>query len=283
MAARMAEPLINRHRTISEELGVLMRKSFMCISALVFSLALTGQAGAVGLELAVGAWHQSLGGELGYEIDNNNDIIDLDQELDFDDEWRVTGRANIDLPLFFPNIYLMASPMEFKGTGSKSATFSFGDIEFAADADLDVKVTMNQYDIAFYWGIPLLKKATNDVFNIDLGLNVRIIDLEATVSGEEDLTSTIVEEDVSATVPLPMLFVALQIEPTDSIGIALEGRAISIGDNKLYSLIGRFRYQFAGPVFAAAGYRYDTLEIDEEDVVADVDFSGPFVELGLIF
>jgi outer membrane protein len=260
-----------------------MRKSFIWISTLVFSLAIAGQAGAVGLELAVGAWQQSLGGELGYEIDNNGDIIDLDQELDFDDELRVIGRANIDLPLFFPNIYLMASPMEFEGTGSKSVPFSFGDFDFAADADLDVTVTMNQYDIAFYWGIPLLKKATNDVFNIDLGLNVRIIDLEATVSGEEDLTSTIVEENVSATVPLPMLFVALQIEPTDSIAIALEGRAISIGDNKLYSLIGRFRYKFAGPVFAAVGYRFDTLEIDEEDVVADVDFSGPFAELGLIF
>lgn len=260
-----------------------MRKSFMWISALVFSLVITGQAGAVGLELAVGAWQQSLGGELGYEIDNNDDIIDLDQDLEFDDELRVTGRANIDLPLFFPNIYLMAAPMEFDGTGSKSATFKFGDIDFAADADLDITVTMNQYDVAFYWGIPLLKKATNDIFNIDLGLNVRIVDLEATITGEEDLTSTIVDESVSATVPLPMLFVAFQIEPVDSICIALEGRGISIGDNKLYSLIGRFRYKFAGPVFAAAGYRFDTLEIDEEDVVAEVDFRGPFVELGLIF
>ncbi|MGD9187397.1 MAG: hypothetical protein PVI89_04270, partial [Desulfobacteraceae bacterium] len=123
----------------------------------------------------------------------------------------------------------------------------------------------------------------NGIFNIDLGLNFRIIDLEASLSGEEAVTSTIVEESVSETVPVPMLYVAFQIEPIDELAIAVEGRGLSIGDNKLYSVIGRIRYQFAGPVFAAAGYRLDTLEIDEEDILVDIDFNGPFVEIGLIF
>lgn len=260
-----------------------MKKSMLLALVLILSQSITGNAFGLGAELAVGGWQQSLGGTLGYEIDDSDDIIDLEEDFDFDDELRLFGRANIDLPLFFPNIYLVAAPMEFDGTGSKSIQISYGDVEFAADAELDAVLTMNQYDISLYWGIPALKTATNGIFNVDVGINVRIIDLEASLSGEEAATSARVKESVSETVPLPMLYVAFQIEPIDEFAIAVEGRGLSIGDNKLYSIIGRLRYQFAGPVFAAAGYRFDTVEIDEEDILVDIDFSGPFAEIGLIF
>lgn len=260
-----------------------MKKGMLLAAALILSAGIAGNAFGFGAELAVGGWQQSLGGTLGYEIVDSGDIIDLEQDFDFDDELRLFARANLDLPLFFPNIYLIAAPMEFEGTGSKSVQITYGDVDFAAGAELDATLTMNQYDIALYWGIPALKTATNGIFNIDLGLNVRIIDLEASLAGEEAMTSANVEESVSETIPLPMLYVAFQIEPIDELAIAVEGRGLSIGDNKLYSIIGRLRYQFAGPVFAAAGYRFDTLEIDEEDILVEIDFSGPFAEIGLIF
>lgn len=261
-----------------------MRKGLFLTAVLLFSLGISGHAYAWGFEVALGGWQQSLGGELGYEInDSDDDIINLEQDLDFDDELRFFGRAKIELPLFFPNFYLMAAPMEFEGTGSKSVQIDYGDVTFEAGADLDTTLTLNQYDIALYWGIPVLKTATNGIFNIDLGLNVRILDLEATISGEEASTALVVEESASGTLPVPMLYVAFQIEPIDEFAIEVEGRGLSIGDNKLYSFIGRLRYNFYGPAFVAAGYRYDKLEIDEEDIVVDVDFRGPFAELGLFF
>ena len=261
-----------------------MRKSLMLTAVLLLSLGITGHAYAWGFEIAVGGWQQSLGGELGYEIeDSNDDILNLEQDFDFDDELRLFGRAKIELPLLFPNFYLISAPMEFEGTGSKSVEIKYGDVTFASDAELDTTLTLNMHDLALYWGIPALKTATNGVFNIDLGLNVRILDLEATISGEDAVTALIVEESASGTIPVPMLYVAFQIEPIDEFAIEVEGRGLSIGGNKLYGLIGRLRYNFYGPAFVAAGYRYDKLEIDEEDIVVDVNFSGPFAELGLFF
>jgi outer membrane protein len=260
-----------------------MKKGMLLTVVLLLSLGAVGNAFGIGAELAIGGWQQSLGGRLGNEIENSDDIIDLEQDFDLDDELRFFGRANIDLPLFFPNIYLIVAPTEFDGSGSKDVVFNYGDIQFSADAELDASLSMNQYDIALYWGIPVLKTATNGIFNIDLGFNVRIVDLEASISGEELLSSSTVKESVSETVPIPMAFVAVQVEPIDELSIALEGRGISIGDNSLYSIICRVRYQFAGPVFAAAGYRYETLDIDEEDILVDIDIGGPFAEIGLIF
>jgi len=49
------------------------------------------------------------------------------------------------------------------------------------------------------------------------------------------------------------------------------------------TLIGRVRWNAVGPFFVAGGYRYDKYDIDEEGVILDADFSGPFGELGLSF
>ena len=101
--------------------------------------------------------------------------------------------------------------------------------------------------------------------------------------GRDINTGTTAEVNKSVTAPVPMLYLAVQFMPIEALAFEAEGRGISVGDNKLYSLIGRVRYNFVGPLFVAGGYRYDKLEIDEEDVVADVEFQGPFLEMGLKF
>jgi outer membrane protein len=257
---------------------MIRRVALICVALFI---AAYSDARAVGLEMAVGGWSQSIGGTLSYSETNIPDVIDLDNDIRFDDETKVVGRLKIDMPMFIPNIYLVAAPMEFEGTGSKSTTLNFGDITFDAAADLRSKVTLNQYDVGFYYGLPFVKSGTLDKLNVDLGLNIRIADFEAEITGSSGGTS--VTETKSLTLPIPMLYVGVQFMPISALAFEAEGRGIAIGDNKLYSLLGRVRYNFAGPVFLAGGYRYDKLEIDEESVDAEIDFQGPFVELGLKF
>ena len=78
------------------------------------AIAVSG-ANAAGLEFAIGGWQQSISGTLGYEALSDNDIIDLEDDMDFDDETRVFGRLKIDMPVFLPNIYLVAAPHGFRG------------------------------------------------------------------------------------------------------------------------------------------------------------------------
>jgi outer membrane protein len=257
---------------------MIRRVALICI---IFLIAIYSNASAVGLEMALGGWSQSIGGTLSYSETNIPDVIDLDHDIRFDDEAKVIGRVKIDMPALFPNIYLMAAPMEFEGTGSKSDTLNFGDYTFDASSDLDAKITLNQYDIGFYYGLPFVKTGTMGKLNVDLGLNVRIADFEAKITGSSGgATET---ETQSLTLPIPMLYLGVQCTPISALAFEVEGRGIAVGDNKLYSVLGRVRYNFAGPVFLAGGYRYDKLEIDEDDVVAEIEFQGPFVELGLKF
>ena len=257
---------------------MIRRIALLCVVCII---AAYSDARAVGLEMAVGGWGQSIGGTLSYSDSSIPDVIDLDNDIRFDDETKVIGRVKIDMPLVIPNIYLVAAPMEFEGTGSKSTTLNFGDITFDASANLNSKITLNQYDVGFYYGLPFVKTATMDKLNVDVGLNIRIADFEAEITGASG--GTTVTETKSLTLPIPMLYVGVQFEPISALAIEAEGRGIAVGDNRLYSLIGRVRYNFAGPVFLAGGYRYDKLEIDEDNVDAEIDFQGPFVELGLKF
>ena len=257
-----------------------MRRIIPLICVLLF-VAVFSDAHAAGVEVAVGGWQQSISGTISYKALSDLDVLDLEKDLKFDDETRVCGRIKIDMPLAIPNIYLVGAPMEFEGTGSKASSFKFGDTTYNVSADLKSKITVNQYDVALYYGLPFIQTATLGKLNVDVGLNVRIADLKASITGASG--GTVVTESESLRLPIPMLYVGLQFTPVKALAFEAEGRGIAVGDNKLYSLVGRVRYNFAGPLFLAGGYRYDKLEIDEEELVADVEFQGPFVELGLKF
>ncbi len=239
---------------------------------------------AAGLEVAAGGWRKSPDGQLSYEAVDLGDVIDIEDDLNYDEETQVTGRLKLDLPLFLPNLYIVAAPMEFEGIGSKAVDFKFGDQVFSAGASLDSKVNLDQYDIGLYYGIPGVSMASAGFLNIDVGLNARIIDLSAEIRGASasDPGITIVEEE-SQTVVVPMLYLAVQMMPTENLAIELEGRGLAIDDDSIYSIIGRLRYNVFGPAFVAAGYRFDSVDIDEEDIMIDADFQGPFAEIGLKF
>jgi len=253
-----------------------MIKRVMGIILLSWAIALSG-ASATGLEFAVGGWQQDPGGSIGYKALNSADLLDFDKDLKYDTEIRVQGRAKIELPLLLPNIYLVAAPSEFEADGSKTGTFKFGDQIFTADVDFYSKLRFDQYDIGFYYGLPFLKTATADKLNVDLGINARIFNVET------QIRQASIDEEHSATVVIPQGYLAIQFMPIERLAFEAETRFISLSGNTIYSLTGRVRVGLFGPVFAAGGYRYDKIDIDESDILVDFDLQGPFFEVGLKF
>lgn len=258
-----------------------MRTRVILLFVVFMGCGLLGVAAAqgAGIELAVGGWHQDPGGDIGYKAVAVGDILDVGRDLRYDTENRVLGRIKIDMPAFFPNLYLAAAPSEFEARGQKNVNFRFGDQEFDGRFDFDSKLKMNQYDVGLYYGLPFVHTATAGILNVDAGLNVRIFDLEARIRQEE----TGISENETLTLPLPQLYLAFQLTPVRWFAVEAEGRGLTIGGNSVYSLIGRLRFNVLGPAFVAAGYRYDRVDVDEDDLRVDFTIQGPFVEVGLAF
>lgn len=252
-----------------------MKFFISCLVVLGAVFFVAANSFAIGFEVAVGGWEQSPSGKLAYQSILAADSIDLESEAGYGEESRVFGRVNIDLPVL-PNVYFMGTPMEFEGDGIK--TFSFGGTSI--DGAFYSKVKLDHYDLALYYGVPFTGLATLGTVGIDLGINVRQMNIDMVV---RETTGLLEADSVDETIYIPMGFLAIQIEPTDSLAIETEFRGIAYSGSHYYDIIARLKYRFAGLAFVAAGWRHEDIEIDEEDILATVKISGPFMEAGLQF
>ncbi|MDA8404497.1 MAG: TIGR04219 family outer membrane beta-barrel protein [Desulfobacteraceae bacterium] len=225
--------------------------------------------GVVNIEAAAGGWYATPSGNMKYRTSNSSDLKDV---FGFDNEGVATGRLKVDLPVI-PVIYLMATPMEFKGDAKQG--FTFNNRNFTTNAN--TKLTFNQYDLALYYGVPFLGLATLGSVHVNGGINVRMIDAKA------DMTQSGVTENKNLSIPLPMLYLSADIKPTDLFAIEAEVRALSVGYGSVLSAIARLRLNAVGPFFVTAGYRYEDMSVDKDDFKADIKLRGPFAELGLDF
>jgi outer membrane protein len=257
-----------------------MKKLLMLIgSVFLFTVMMPSPSLSVGLEIAVGVWKQSPTGELSFEDIDELDFLDLEDDFRYDEETRLFARLKIDMPAVIPNIYLMATPMDFDADSVLNRTVKFGDIVIPINEPFSSELILDHFDVALYYGIPGLETATADLLNVEIGINIRVYDFE----GKVDVPALGLTESEDFTAPVPMIYLAAQLRPIEKLAIEAEARGLILGDDKGYSLIGRLKYKVFGSLFIAGGYRLDKIDIEEDDFSLDVDFGGVFAEAGFVF
>ena len=255
----------------------MMRKCRMPVVLFLLAVFAPTSALGFGIEGAVGGWHQSPRGQLSYKALTIDDELDLKDDLNYDDKTRPFGRLKIDMPLFFPNIYLMYTPMKFEGVGEKEFSFNFGDDTIIANEPFESKLVADHFEVGLYYSF--FEELTADILSFEVGLNARILRLEAEIKQE----ASGVSESEKGTVPVPMLYLGLLIRPVKWLALEGEGRGLAYSGDAYYSLIGRVRVNFWGPLFVTGGYRYDKLKYEDDDLNIDINIGGPFAELGFAF
>jgi len=127
--------------------------------------------------------------------------------------------------------------------------------------------------------VPLLKTATLKTLNVDFGVMVRRQEVRAELfqpnTGQLARVDTIYY--------LPMGYLAVQIRLLKKLALEAELRGLAYRSNHYYDLLGRVRYDLPGPVFLAGGWRYQEIDLDEDQIRATAKFTGPFAEVGVRF
>ena len=247
----------------------------------------------IGIEAAIGGWQQSPSGYFSYD---SEDRLDLESLLNYDDEKQLFGRLKINMPLFIPNIYLMASPLEFHERAVTDYLYRFGDLTVFPGVWFQSKLVLDQYDVCLFYDIPLLKTATLNRLNIELGFNARIYDAEASVATipppvgidieNQEIRDILDKFDMDfeqKVILVPMLYLGTRFQPIEKLAFEGEFRGATYRDSALYSLIFRIRLNAIGPFFIAGGYRYEASDSHDWDLEFDVDFEGPILEVGVSF
>jgi len=265
-----------------------MNKWTICALTLAV-LALPMAASAGGFELSAGAWYAEPDGEIAYSPNGANRFIDLRDEAGFDDEWQLLVRAKLQPPKL-PGLYLQATPLSFESSGSSSFEFSFGDAVFGAGEEIDSDFFLNMYDAVLYVPIPLIKQGDLDVFSVELGAGAKWFHIRAELENrsidddglEELIDTSALEDSQRATVVYPQGYAAVHIKPHERVTLEGEFWGWSNNGDKFWTLLARLKLRVAGPLYVDGGYRFDRVDIDDDDLsIRDTDLSGPFTEVGL--
>lgn len=244
-----------------------------CAVLLALCVLIPNIASAIGIEAAIGVWNQKPQGD----ISLNGPELSLEDDLKMGDKTRFYGRAKIDMPLLIPNIYLMVTQTKSDGTGQKLSNFQFGDQTILSTNAFTSNLTLNEYDLGLYYGVPFVKTASLGMLNVDAGLNLKVIAMDIEITQKSVRTSR------SFTVPVPMVYLGAQFKPLKDLSVEAEVRGLAISSDHYYDLIGRVKYKVLGPAFMAAGYRYEDLQVDAKQVKTNRRIGGPFFEAGVEF
>jgi outer membrane protein len=228
-----------------------------------------------GMEAAVGISQSTASGEFNYK---QTLALDLETSFGFDDtdDDEQMARLKVYLPLVFPNLYYAHSQMKFSGV---SAGLTYAGVTVGDGLDTMLEIVSDDY--ALFYEVPFVGLVSGGIIKAEFGINVRVLTIDAEVG---------TEEDTDFSVPIPQLYVSLELDvPTVPIILQAEVRTLSIDDdNECSSYTARIHYNIPitlpiGDIFIAVGYTKDIYKIDADDVVADTEFETYFVEAGYKF
>lgn len=255
-----------------------MKKAIIGVFA-ALSMAATSAnaiAGLVDIEIGGGVWNASPSGQITYGKTTPT-------EIDFADDLKLDDTSNGYFYLRFdhfvpiiPNVRLEQQNYTTTGEGSVTATFGTASITGATDTD----VTLNQQDIILYWGIPGVNALTAGVLDIELGIDVKTID------GELTLTSATGTDTVDFSVPVPMGYAAVLVDiPFIPVGLEVSSKMIGVGDSKIQDTKAKIDVALPLPIplvelAIEAGMKQQTIQI-ADDLVDDLDMK--FETSGIFF
>ena len=253
--------------------------SIAVISAL---LATAASADFMRVEGSVGAWQSDPTGTIKY---GNYDPFDVVDTAGFEATTNTYAWIYIKHPIpIVPNLRVEYANPNFEA--STKATLEYGDYEFSAGASNALSLT--QYDAVLYYNI------LDNTFwtTIDLGLDIKFIDGNYNISGNETVGSNSVSVDQDFDLVMPLGYVRGRVQiPVTEIGIEAIVRGVSYTGNTVIDAQVKLDYTMDFvPVIQPGieiGYRHQQVTLDAGsigiDANIDTTFSGVYAGIMLRF
>jgi len=229
------------------------------------------QADFAGVTIGTAIWNHQPSGEFSYSESGVASDLDLDDTLGLSTEAEVFFWLSVEHPIpFLPNLKLQQT--QLSGEGGEVITYNaaFGDRIYTGK--LDSSISLNQTDVILYY------EFLDNIVSLDAGLNVKIIDLDFKLS-----SASVVEESVSETLYVPMLYVAARVDlPMTGLYLGGSGSLISAQGSSFSDYQFNVGYESSIGLGVEGGYRILSVMIDDiSDINTDFKFDGAY--LGLFY
>lgn len=210
--------------------------------------------------------------------------IDVDDDLGFERENAHEIQLYLSIP-FFGRFYAGYWWVDYEGSETLERTITFADRVFTAGTPVDSRLELDMYYLTYEFPFPSLPLGGDDL-RLDLGVQLGARGL--VVDGS--IESAIFDAQDSGGTGIPVLGVhgTLQVTPYLRAELELAGMGVSYGSSSLRYVegFGEIVGQI-GPVFAGVGYKYCSLDFEDErgdvDLSAKIKVEGAYLTAGLRF
>lgn len=239
----------------------------LLLGAVVALLPLTSMAATIlGFQAGVGSWTHDPSGSFAATAADVSMSADLKNDLNLAEKSEGYSYFLIEHPVpLIPNLKYVNTKLSSSGSGTISTDFTFNGVPYNSTDPITSSLVLDQTDIILYYEI-----LDNDLVSFDLGLNAKKIE------GYASAVSGGTNEKVSYSGTVPMLYAAAEIGLPAGFALAGEISAMSAGDNDITDLTLKVTYTTDFNLGLEAGLRSLSIKVDEDSVVADMDFEGVF-------
>jgi outer membrane protein len=238
-----------------------MRHSLI-IAGLASVISTTASADFIGFEVGAYAWQQNYDGI----VQSGTDIVDLEQQLGFDDETNNSYYVLLEHPVpVLPNVLLQHTELDISADSTTSG-FTFEGIDFSGTTISSIS-DLSHTDITLYYEI------LDNWVSLDVGLTARIFEEGVEISSIAGDASL----DIDQTIPL--LYLAAKIElPLTGLYVSADANGIGYSGDSFIDYRINIGYETSIGLGAELGYRSFDLDYeDDDDEFADLTIDGAYV------
>jgi outer membrane protein len=240
-------------------------KQLLCL--LTVSAPLAVNADFLSITAGGGVWNAAPSGSFKKITDPVD--VNINDNLFWDSE--AQGYAFITLEHFvpiLPNARLMLTKIDQSGNGN--TTFDFDGQTYSGSVSNDFSI--EALDLLLYWEV------LDNVVSIDLGLNIRNLKVDYTITSTGSSTTDSLDETV------PMLYVLVGGSPWPDLILSGELSYIAYSGSSISDFTAKVAYTTNFFVGFEAGYRKQKYEFDDvSETDARLDFDGLFAGAYLKF
>ncbi|HFD31528.1 MAG TPA: TIGR04219 family outer membrane beta-barrel protein [Gammaproteobacteria bacterium] len=240
----------------------------LLLGAIVALLPLTGfTATVLGIKAGAGTWSHDPSGNITASVNGAGTSADLKDDLQLGKKSEGYVYVAIEHPVpLVPNIKFVSTKLSSSGSGTVTTDFDFNGTTYTASTAVTSSLKLDQTDTILYYEI-----LDNDLVSLDIGLNAKMIDGNATVN----------TDSASFSATIPMLYAAAEIGLPAGFAVSAEISNISAGANMISDISTKVTYTTDFMLGVEAGIRTQNYNIDVDSVKASMKFTGLF--LGVFF
>ena len=202
------------------------------------------------------------------DVGVGGDVVDIEDDLGIDDDDGFFAEAALQLGAF--RLFTSYQPISFSGSTVLTRDIDFNGETFVEGSSIDSDLDIDIYEGGLAW---FLINLDDQPVRIQFGPEVAVKYIDTKVEVRDRALG--LQESESVGVPIPSLGARARIAFADYLGVVGRVGYLSYDGNSLTDIDVQVEYSPIPLVGIYAGYRYLDMDIDEDDLLLDAEFSGP--------